>query len=353
MRKKLLGSTLVLLLLVIVIVPGQALSPIKIILNGLELDTAVAPLIKNERVLVPVRALAEGLGAEVNWDGENRTVYIKSIRKDDKHETDIVQVVNLVTELGQRLKNVSLLEPEIILMESMPANYGDLVASELLSRWAKDPYNAPGRRLSSPWPEGIEILNLEKTSPNTYEVKGEIIEVTSTEIAQGGLAAKRPLTLIVEKKNEGWLITASILGPYEKTDPLVYQNDQYGFIFTLPETWLGYSVITTNWQGIEPGKSPEESPSIEGSILNIRHPYWTEEKPRQDIPIMVFTPSQWGALERGKFHIGAAPMGPKELDRNDKYIFALPPRYNFAFPEGFEEVEEILEGNPLKVYSTS
>lgn len=41
-------------------------------------------------------------------------------------------------------------------------------------------------------------------------------------------------------------------------------------------------------------------------------------------------------------------MGPKELARNSKYLFALPARYNYAFPTGYEEVEKILEGNPLQ-----
>ena len=45
---------------------------------------------------------------------------------------------------------------------------------------------------------------------------------------------------------------------------------------------------------------------------------------------------------------GAAPINPSELGRNKRYVFALPPRYNFAFPTGYEEVEEILEGKPLE-----
>jgi len=47
----------------------------------------------------------------------------------------------------------------------------------------------------------------------------------------------------------------------------------------------------------------------------------------------------------------AAPMGPKELARNTKCVFALPARYNYAFPAGYEEVEEILENNPLLIVS--
>ena len=85
-----------------------------------------------------------------------------------------------------------------------------------------------------------------------------------------------------------------------------------------------------------------------GPQINVRHPLWSEENPRQDIPIMVFTLTQWDALLDEKFHIGAAPIGPKELGRNNKYVFALPARYNFAFLPGFEEVEEILENDAFK-----
>jgi len=69
-------------------------------------------------------------------------------------------------------------------------------------------------------------------------------------------------------------------------------------------------------------------------------------------PIMIFTVFQWDSLQKGDFHIGAAPIGPTELGRNAEYVFALPARYNYAFPPGFEEVEDILEGNPLQAGET-
>ena len=104
------------------------------------------------------------------------------------------------------------------------------------------------------------------------------------------------------------------------------------------------------WQGYVPG--PQGNISVEtGPIVSIRHPKWTTQHQRQDIPIMIFTIAQWNSLQKDEFHIGAAPIGPKELGRNNKYVFALPARYNFAFPEGFEEVEKILENNPLQAHS--
>lgn len=125
--------------------------------------------------------------------------------------------------------------------------------------------------------------------------------------------------------------------------PVVYRNYNYGFSFSLPENWRGYKIVASGWEGQDiNGRIVEMGPEI-----IIRHPLWTAEHPRQDIPIMVFTLGQWNKLQQDKFHIGAAPVGPKELGRNNKYVFALPARYNFAFLEGYEEVERILEGNPL------
>ena len=62
---------------------------------------------------------------------------------------------------------------------------------------------------------------------------------------------------------------------------------------------------------------------------------------------MVFTLAQWKALQDLEFSVGAAPIGPSELGRNSKYVFALPARYNYAFPKGFEEVEDIVKNKPL------
>lgn len=58
---------------------------------------------------------------------------------------------------------------------------------------------------------------------------------------------------------------------------------------------------------------------------------------------MVFTPAQWNSLQGDEFHIGAAPMNPSELGRSSQYVLALPARYNYAFPTGYEEVEQILK----------
>jgi hypothetical protein len=138
--------------------------------------------------------------------------------------------------------------------------------------------------------------------------------------------------------------------PSSSTSPdvsnsIVYENTQYGFKFKLPEIWKGYSIVTNQWEGIAlTGGNVVET----GPIISIRDPNWTAKTPRQDIPIMVFTLNQWNLLQQEVFHIGAAPLNPSELGRNNYYVFALPARYNYSFPAGYKEVENILSNHPLQ-----
>lgn len=257
-------------------------------------------------------------------------------------------VVAVVQTFGQRLQLVSLLAPTTIVQQSMQDNYGDLVSPALLAKWRSDPANAPGRSVSSPWPDRIEVESADKLADGGYQVRGEIIEITSVEQASGGVAAKRPIILTVKQYNSKWLIDAVTLGDYVDTNSILYINTQYGFTFRLPKSWQNYTIVTTNWQGLAI-VGPQSGQVVQsGAIISIRSPQWTQAVPRQDIPVMVFTLSQWTSLLREEFSVGAAPIPPSELGRNSLYVFALPARYNYAFPAGFEEVETILNGKPLQ-----
>ncbi|MEW6181812.1 MAG: DUF3352 domain-containing protein [Bacillota bacterium] len=50
------------------------LNHVKVVLNGTQLKFSVPPLIKNGRTLVAFRPVAEAMGADVGWDAETRTV---------------------------------------------------------------------------------------------------------------------------------------------------------------------------------------------------------------------------------------------------------------------------------------
>lgn len=131
-----------------------------------------------------------------------------------------------------------------------------------------------------------------------------------------------------------------------KTDeakaPVVYRNADYGFCVALPQSWKGYSIVLQNWDGRD--NTPADSKTItHGPLIAIRNPRWTAQDPHQDIPIMVFTHAQWDSVQNADLVVSAAPFPPSQLGRNPKYVFGLPPRYNYAFPSGFEEVEQILQ----------
>ena len=268
--------------------------------------------------------------------------------------SDEEQVRELVEEFGKQLQHVSLLAPKDQLEESLREHYSGLVSDDLIERWLDEPANAPGRLVSSPWPDRIEISSVSKSSETAYEVQGAIIEITSEEANNGGAAVERPVTLRVEQSGDRWLIVEVVFDDdHSKAEEVAYTNDLYGFQFDLPSSWDGYTIVTTEWEG-RAVDGPQAGEVVEtGPLFSIRHPNWTEENPRQDIPIMILTIAQWDSMQQGDFHIGAAPIGPKELGRNSRYVFALPARYNFAFPEGYEEVETILENNPLRAKDVS
>jgi hypothetical protein len=91
-------------------------------------------------------------------------------------------------------------------------------------------------------------------------------------------------------------------------------------------------------------------PPEKGPLILIGHPLSTKDNPRQHIPIMIFTKAQWQLVEEDKLIVSAAPVGPSELGRNSKYVFALPPRFDYADIDGRQEVGEILQHHPLHAF---
>jgi hypothetical protein len=134
-------------------------------------------------------------------------------------------------------------------------------------------------------------------------------------------------------------------GPAPIATPVVYHNSEYGFCFLLPADWKGYTIVPEKWNGTVLDTQKTES----GPQLLIRNPQWTESNPWQDIPIMIFTASQWKLVAAEKMAVSAAPIGPSELGSNKNYIFALPPRWiGFTDAQGQDEVQALMNQNPLQ-----
>jgi hypothetical protein len=124
---------------------------------------------------------------------------------------DEAKVRTLVEGLGKRLQNVALLAPDAA--QEIQAQYSGFVSPALLKVWMTDPLHAPGRRVSSPWPDRIDINTLTRESPGRYRVEGDVVEITSMEVTSGGEADRIPFHLIVENDRGRRLITEYSEGP--------------------------------------------------------------------------------------------------------------------------------------------
>jgi phosphate transport system substrate-binding protein len=73
-RKSLIFGILLSLVLLVAVVPFAQAATLSVLINGTPLTGDVAPFIQNGRVLVPMRAIFEALGANVTWDASSQTV---------------------------------------------------------------------------------------------------------------------------------------------------------------------------------------------------------------------------------------------------------------------------------------
>ena len=69
------GLSIIFVLVALLITNAAVVQAVpKVILDGNQLSFDVSPTIENGRTLVPLRAIFEALGADVNWDGVTQTV---------------------------------------------------------------------------------------------------------------------------------------------------------------------------------------------------------------------------------------------------------------------------------------
>ncbi len=132
------------------------------------------------------------------------------------------------------------------------------------------------------------------------------------------------------------------------TSTVTHKDTEFGFTFTMPINWKGYSVVKSSWEGYP---LVEGTPKQSGTELRLRNPKWTQALPYEDIPVMVFTLAEWNSYQAKNFTVSAAPYLAGELGRNNVYVFALPPRWDFDNREGFKEAGDIVKSKPLKTFN--
>jgi hypothetical protein len=120
---------------------------------------------------------------------------------------DTPRVLTAVARFGERIQSVSLLAPDSVLEAAVRSAYEPVVTRELLAGWTADPASAPGRDVSSPWPDRIDVTSVEAADGGVCRVEGDLVYVTSVEAAQGGAADRVPVVLELADE-AGWRVSA-------------------------------------------------------------------------------------------------------------------------------------------------
>jgi hypothetical protein len=155
---------------------------------------------------MPPTASAQGTSKTATVSVVTRTAPAATLTQMTANPMDEeAEIRDLVEGFGKRLQDVPLQAPDAA--KEIQKQYSGFVSPALLEMWMNDVSKAPGRIVSSPWPDRIEITTLIKEGSDRYVITGFVIEVTSVEMVNGGAAARIPARIVVQKGQGGWLIT--------------------------------------------------------------------------------------------------------------------------------------------------
>lgn len=124
-------------------------------------------------------------------------------------------VRNVVLRFGEELQNVPLLAGDSIVAQAVAAAYGPLVTDSLLATWIRGTSDVPGREVSSPWPDRIEIDSVATVGEGACYVHGRVIYMAST-----GPAGDDVVRVTVARSDDGWRIRGyELLAPTDDDPP--------------------------------------------------------------------------------------------------------------------------------------
>ena len=154
-------------------------------------ESDVQPIIRNDRTMLPARFVAENLGAEVSWDGETRTVLVKSEDVEIKLTIDsAVAVVNGVEEMLDSpafIENDRTYTPVRFIAEKLGSTvtWDSATQTVIMSKPVNEPVEAPAEEASPVI--GTLVLNDFKYE---YEEGGKMVELNEGAIGAMRLSAQ-------------------------------------------------------------------------------------------------------------------------------------------------------------------
>lgn len=115
-----------------------------------------------------------------------------------------------MASFAARMETVSVLGPDSVARAELRKAYAVLVTPGLLEQWTARPATAPGRRVSSPWPDSIQVRALRAAGPDSFEVSGDLVYASSADHTPAGAGAvTAPVRLTVTRSPGGaWLVAS-------------------------------------------------------------------------------------------------------------------------------------------------
>ena len=99
----------------------------------------------------------------------------------------------------------------------MDFNLKQLVTDRLYQVFVQDKARIPGRYVSSPWPERIEIDSIQMLDSGSYTVHGSLVLMTDDKRgSRRAIAGEALITLTLKKVNGIWLIDDAVGGTQPK-----------------------------------------------------------------------------------------------------------------------------------------
>lgn len=202
-KNKIIIMAVIFVLTTALVASAYALAPIRIVINNDELESDVAPVLENGRVLVPLRVIAEKFNAEVVWDAENNTVLI--IQAETQRSPDIPHA--WVTGLEDALAAKDAATAANTWAEGVKTRNGAMQYAVMTPELRKEWYQKleEGNWVtgtSSPWVEKYEVT--EKSIIDDKTIKYEVT-FTYTDSTQSKGTMKEYIT--AQKQGERWYIS--------------------------------------------------------------------------------------------------------------------------------------------------
>jgi hypothetical protein len=112
-------------------------------------------------------------------------------------------IVNTVEVFGSKLQYVSLTQSLSEIQSDMDTQYAPYLTYTLLEAWKKNPNDALGREVISPYPNKIAVDDFSITKDEAV-VKGTVIEI----VPDGEEVFTYPIEITLERVDGRWLITS-------------------------------------------------------------------------------------------------------------------------------------------------